>query len=491
MKKTVLSFVCLVVAWCASAQAPNNVILLLNIGQSNVVGRAFPDAANEVLPSNGAYRYKQSTNTLEPLLDGVGEGLSHATDRSMNPMLGKRLKELTGHDVIIVPAGVGNTFIRTWLKEENSLYNRAKQMWQAALAYCSANNITVSAKYAHWLQGENDAGVTETDGYYVMLDQLVNDLVSDAGVEKVFATRIGYDPNYTAAANSEKIMKAQKLVAFNNPNFILASYAPPTFTFTNGKMASDMTHHTLMGLNQVAEDLATAVQHYRSTGTKVPLTENVASLQSVTTGYINLTPDWDFNFNNSLDETRGNVLLKSAARNWVPVSAPAYTPDGGVIVNPNEGFVSSRPFSASTFTVELRLKMTSPEAWTAVLGNGGGGTNNKLVLYHNNNTPALIVQFGTATDNYAWDLGTTVNMSEYHTLKLTQANGVLRLYLDGVQKGANQSSAGAFTASRLGMGADSHTFDMSGVIDFFRIKNSVDNVPLPLKFKSFKATNIK
>ncbi|HVF97301.1 MAG TPA: sialate O-acetylesterase, partial [Flavisolibacter sp.] len=435
MKKTILSFLCLSSTLFLFSQAPNNVILVLNIGQSNVVGRAQPDAANEIAPAAGAYWYKQSTNTLETLVDGIGEGISHATDRSMNPMLGKRLKELTGHDVIIVPAGCGNTFINAWLKETNGLYTNAKSMWQAAVSYCNANNITIAAKYAHWLQGENDAGGTETDGYYVMLNQLTNDLISDVGVEKVFATRIGYDPNYTPASNSEKIMKAQKILNYNNPNFIMASYAPPTFTVANGKMSYDLTHHALPGLNQVAEDVVTAIQHYRATGTKIQLAENVASLQSVTNGYINLTQDWGFEFAGNTTEVHNNVTMGITARSWV---APAfsYTADGGITLAQHTGLATSRPFSSATFTLEVRLKMNSAAGWSAVAGNGSGGNFNKLVISHNNSTSETTVQFGTATNLYAWNLGTAVNMSTYHTLKLTQAGGVLRLYVDGVQAGA-------------------------------------------------------
>lgn len=490
MKKS-LFFFCLFGTTPLFSQPPNNVILLLNIGQSNAVGRAVPDAANEVPATPGTYWYKQSTNTLEPLVDAVGEDISKATVRSMNPMLGKRIKELTGRDVIIVPAAVGNSFIRYWLKEDNSLYGRAKQMWQDALAYCAAHNITVEAKYVHWLQGENDAGFTETDGYYVMLNQLVNDLVGDVGVEKVFATRIGYDPNYTAAANSEKIMKAQKILNFNHPGFIMDSYAPATFNYANGKMLADETHHSLLGLNREAEDIATAIHFYRTTGAKAQLTENVTALQSVTSGYINLTPDWSFEFDNSLAEAADNVMLKMTARDWMPVPVPSYSSDGGIVIGQYNGLVTSRPFSSSTFTIELRLKLNPPEAWSAVLGDGAGGVNNKLIVHHNNTTSALYVQLGTATDGYSWDLGNTVNMSNYHTLKFTQANGVLKFYLDGVQKGADQVSNGVFTASYLGLGEGSHTMDMDGAIDFFRTKNTVDSNPLPIKFKTFKATNIK
>ncbi|HUC81600.1 MAG TPA: sialate O-acetylesterase [Flavisolibacter sp.] len=490
MKKPLLAAFCLFLGVFVFAQAPKNVILLLNIGQSNAVGRAQPDPRNEIPPTPGTYWFKKSTNTLEPLIDGIGEDISHATERSMNPMLGKRIKELTGYDVIIVPAAVGNTFISAWQREENALYARAKQIWQAAINYCNTHNITVVNKYAHWLQGENDAGGTETDGYYVMLNDLVNDLVSDMGVEKVFATRIGYDPQYTSSANSEKIMKAQKILNYNHPNFILSSVAPPTFTYANGKMSSDLTHHTLLGLNQVAEEVASAIQLYRSTGGKPVLTENVASLQSVTSGEINLTPNWSFGFNNTLDEANGNVIIKPTHRSWINPGSATYTNEGYVI-RPNTGLATSRSFTSNVFTLEMRFKMNTPEAWTAVLGRGRSGDKNKFVLYHNTTTSTVHIEFGTRDEVFAWDVS-NINMSSLHTMKLTQANGVLRLFIDGTKIGDDKPSTAPFTMSMIGMGAESHTTDMDGVINSFSIRNTVDNnSTLPLKFKSFKATNIK
>src|ERR1043165_679492 len=146
MKKSLMLLMGILTTVMLFSQAPSQVILLLNIGQSNVVGRASIDPANEVPATPGTYWHKQSTNSLEPLVDAVGEDVSKATDRSMNPMLGKRLKELTGYDVIIVPAGVGNTFISYWQRSANDLYARAKTMWQQAISYCAAHNITIVNK---------------------------------------------------------------------------------------------------------------------------------------------------------------------------------------------------------------------------------------------------------------------------------------------------------------------------------------------------------
>lgn len=491
MKNLIFCGILLATCLTASSQLPDSVILILNIGQSNAVGRGEPSWPDEVPPTPGTFWFKNSTSSLQPLTDPMGEDVSSSTHRSMNPMLGKKLSELTGYKVIVVPAAIGNTFIYNWQKEDNSLYTRAKTMWQNALAFCNANNITIVGKYAHWLQGENDAGATETDGYYVMLNALVNDLVADMGVEKIFATRIGYDPHYTSAQNSEKIMKAQKLLNFNHPDFIMASTAPPTFNLSNGKMAADLSHHSLKGLNEVGFDVANAIHHYRTTGQKPTLVETVAALAGVTNGYINLSKNWNFEFNGNLSETDGNVLMKPTHRDWLPYAPFPFTAEG-IEISKNRGIFTSRPFTSNVYTLEIRFKMTVNQSWGTIFGDGRGGIQNKLFIQHNNTTSSLYVQFGNSVNAFGWDLGNTVNMANFHTFKFVQGNGVIKFYLDGVQVGNAEPTTGTLNINRLGMGTDYHVYDMEGVIDFFRVKNTVDNnTPLPLKFKSFKATNIK
>jgi KaiC/GvpD/RAD55 family RecA-like ATPase len=266
----------------SSATIPlDEAILILQVGQSNAVGRADADPAHEVAVPDGVYEYKPNINDILPLADPTGMvgDNSRATVRSMNPNLGKILVEGLNKAVIIIPAAVGNTSIVTWINTSSSLYTTALSRWNAAKAFCAANGITIIGAYAHWLQGENDAGAMDTDTYLVNLNTMVDLLTENFSIDKVFATRIGYDPNYTSAANSEKIMNAIKLLNYSKDSLIVDSFAPSTFTTGNSKMKSDGVHYTVIGLNETGEDVADSVINYRSNNKKTILTENVTALQ--------------------------------------------------------------------------------------------------------------------------------------------------------------------------------------------------------------------
>jgi hypothetical protein len=119
----------------------------------------------------------------------------------------------------------------------------------------------------------------DTDAYLVNLNTMADLLTTNFAVDKVFVSRIGYDPNYTSAANSEKIMNAQKLLNYSKDSIIVDTFAPSTFTTANGKMKSDLVHYTVQGLNETGNDVATSIINYRANNKKTILTENVAALQ--------------------------------------------------------------------------------------------------------------------------------------------------------------------------------------------------------------------
>lgn len=482
MKKILMTGLVLGTSLIAFSQT----ILIGFEGESNWVSRAKADARFEMPTTPGAYWYKQSTNTLEPVTDPIGEGISRADDRSAAPAFAKRLKELLpSYNIIIVPSAVGGSTIRQWSKGQ-PLYERAKTMWEAAINYCNTHGITLSKKYVAWEQGGNDVGTIETDGYYYYLNQLTNDFLSDFGAEKVFGVRIGYDPNYASAADVEKVMKAHKLVNFNHPNYVLSSNAPATFNWPDETMQGDLVHWTLKGINIVGNEVAEAVHLYQTTSQKPTLPEPVTALQSVTTGDINLTPDWNFQFNGNVLEAQGNALMRQIERDNIRTTvAIAYTPEG-VAIPLHYGLMLSRPFSYNTFTIEMRVKLNANNRSMTVLNYDQSAQYNKLVILPSAGNP--ILEFGTATRFFSFDLP-GIDFLNYHTVKLTQKGGVLSLYVDDVPKGTRSSSE-AFTMQYLGLGAYGGS-DMDGSFDYFKIKNAVDNVPLPVRFKSFKATNIK
>lgn len=482
MKKILIAVLVLLTSHAGFSQT----ILIGLEGESNWVSRAKGDPRFEIPTTPGAWWYKQSTNTLEPVTDPIGEGSSKADDRSAAPAIVKRLKELLpSYNVIIVPSAVSGSTIRAWTKGQ-PLYDRAKAMWNAAISYCNTHNITLAKKYIAWEQGGNDVGNIETDGYYYYLNGLVNDFVSDFGAEKVFGVRIGYDPNNVPAAEVEKVMKAHKLLNFNHPNYILCSNVAATFTYADETVQGDLVHWTLKGINLTGVDVAEAIHLYQTTSQKPALAEPVAALQSVTTGAINLTPNWNFEFNGNALEAQGNALVRQIRRfDNQPIVAIAYTPEG-VTLPLHYGLMFSRPFSSNTFTMETRLKLASNTQTATVLNYDYGAQYNKMVISFYNGLPTL--EFGTSDHFFSFDL-TGVDFLNFRAIKVVQTGGQLSLYVDGALKGTRTSSD-SFTMQYLGFGVYGGA-DMEGVFDYFRIKNTLDNAPLPLRFKSFKATNIK
>lgn len=265
----------------AQTIALDEAILILQIGQSNAVGRGDADPAHEVIVPDGVYEYKPDIDDLVPLTDPTGMvgDNSRATVRSMNPNLGKTLVESLNKAIIVIPAAVGNTSIVTWTNTSSSLYTTALSRWNNIKAYCIANNITIIGAYAHWLQGENDAGSMDTDAYLVYLNTMADLLTENFEVNKMFISRIGYDPNYTSAANSEKIMNAIKLLNYSKDSIIVDTFAPSTFTTANNKMKSDLVHYTVQGLNETGADVANSIINYRTNNKKTILTENVVALE--------------------------------------------------------------------------------------------------------------------------------------------------------------------------------------------------------------------
>lgn len=257
--------------------------LVLQIGQSNVVGRGPSDPVNQVLAPANAFEYRPNTNSVVQLADPVGMAgdYAQATVRSLNPKFAKILVQMRFNDVIVVPVGRGNTGIDLWIDTANSNYTTALSRWNDAVAYCAANGIYVISKFAHWLQGENDAAsAMAKDTYASKLNTMVDLLTDNFGIEKVFVTRIGYNDAGSVAADSERIMDAQKAMNFSKDEMIISTYSPATFTEGDKAITGNRVHYTVKGLNDVGEALAIAIDTYLQDNKKQPLlTEPVASLQ--------------------------------------------------------------------------------------------------------------------------------------------------------------------------------------------------------------------
>lgn len=371
------SYVTTNVTTAASSSVVTEAFIILQTGQSNAVGRAGSDPANEVTASVSAYEYRPDTNLIKALTDPVGipGDNSQATSRSMNPALAKRLVELTGKPVLIVAAAVGNTNIDYWLNTSGSLYTTALSRWNAVKTYCSASNINILGSFVHWLQGENDAAIAmSTSTYGSRLNTMVDYFVRDFNPTKIFVTRVGYNDSGSIDADSVSIMAAQKGMNFCKDEMIVSTYSPATFTEGDKAITNNRVHYSVKGQNQVGQELAEAIYSYRNLNKKPVLTENVTSLQDPV-GYF----DDIYNFRSLTSGSNNSDYNEMFGRNNLTLltGAPTFRGTLGLQVS---GSTYLRPATVRTlsnthdWTIEFTFRLDT--ITSAMLINGRSDSNN-------------------------------------------------------------------------------------------------------------------
>jgi hypothetical protein len=361
-------------------------VVVVTMGQSNEVGRASPDAGNEVTVPSGCYFFKTSDNSVVALADPVGEGPSIATDRSLQPNMAKRVKELTGRDIYVIKKSLGNTNIKDWI---GSYADDAITAYNSFVTYAAAHSIEIGYVFIHWLQGENDAGLLDADGYLAEQDRLINYVAASVPFDAWITTRIGYDPSFTSSANSEQIMKAQ--TAYNYittaQTYILSTNQTATFTSGNGKMKTDNVHYTVIGQNEVGGAVADAINQWIVYNTKVTLPSEPVSALSGISGNTSLLAhyealiagpwDWDFEFGSAITEAEGDVTAhyKNPDDIFGGDLTPTYDANG-IVLDKSGGIFVSKKLELTTATIEFRCKTTAGSGY--VLGVVTGGTDDMV-----------------------------------------------------------------------------------------------------------------
>lgn len=407
-------------------EPPEETYIIVQVGQSQIPGRAAPDVVNEVIPIAGNFEYVPSTNTLKALEDPTGESYSIAMDRSMNPSLGNQFVSLTGKAVIILPKGKGNTSIDEWNDTDGSTWTSVVEDLQALRDYCTANSITVIKVFVHWLQGENDASVMTTQEYYGKLNILFNNMISELGVENIFMTRIGFDPNYATKEESEEIMLAQKRINFSRDEVITDSYAPCTFTEGNGKMKADGVHYTVLGLNEVGVDVAQAMFELIDNNEKVILTELDSDLTD---------PDFDDIYNMRSLQTginRTNYNEMWGRNNLTKAGSGTGTFDGKNGLTNISGSMELNPATVRTlsnshdWTVEATFSMSETESMF-INGTNSNWTEHYLWI---TSTNSISLRGDGVTKGVVL---TGVDFSQMTNLALvyTTSDSTLRIYVNG------------------------------------------------------------
>ena len=429
------------------AVLPTGAILIFQWGQSNAVGRADADAPNEVVVPAGVYEYKPTTDSITGLADPTGEGVSAATSRSLNPNLGKRIKELTTQDVIILPAGKGNTPIADFINTGAAFYTDSLADWNALKAYCATNAITITGAYAHFLQGENNAGTLETDGYLDNLNTMIDLFDTAFAVDKSFVTRIGYDPSFTSAANSEKIMRAQNILDFSKDQMLLTSKAASTFTTGNSKMKADGVHYTVLGYNEIGEDIAEAINQYRTNNKKVAhTTEPVVALQDAV-GYF----DDIYNFRSLTPGDNADLTELYGRNNLTQDSGTGLAFDGtnGLTV---AGYNPTSPTTVRTLTNahDWTIEATFSTAVLGMLINGRSDSGNWTEDWLWINSAAGISFKGGNVSNAITLAGADLFTLSNLALVYTTADNTLKTYVNSVLKDTRVlTSFASFKAEKL------------------------------------------
>jgi hypothetical protein len=251
-----------------AATAQQNVTLFLNIGQSNGRGGAGYNSNYAVLPSAGSYEFRVIEKDLIPTPEaGNGEAINfnpahQAHDMTFTPQMSAKYKQLSGNDIITIPAAWGSTTIAEWVNQPGG--------WNWPLlvgylndckAYCNSHGITIKHIYAGWIQGENDAvSGTSAATYYDQFNQLANDLHA-IGVERVFTTRIAPEAD-APAANTEQILRGELMAAISNQYIQKTTNFPSTFTQAGGFIEPDGVHWSAKAQYMIGDSIAYSMDYW-------------------------------------------------------------------------------------------------------------------------------------------------------------------------------------------------------------------------------------
>ena len=106
-----------------------------------------------------------------------------------------------------------------------------------------------------WIQGESNKTTAIAD--YISSFESVKGFYEDLGFDTCYMVQ-------TKPGNSGNAADAQLQICNTNPDCILASTAPSTFTVSNGLLVSDDIHYSQLGRNIVGHDIGMAIPVYSS-----------------------------------------------------------------------------------------------------------------------------------------------------------------------------------------------------------------------------------
>lgn len=263
----VLVTVAILVPVTTSLEAEDRLQVLVITGQSNSAYRGDSVDLNIVndeipQPKTNTYYYGTTNGPIyyggmppygEPSYDTTFEsyGIHSMTSNGSwiiggyEPALAQSISAKTNCDVLIINAGISAASIGYLLPDQTG-GEYVEQVITRALNLIKDDYKIINKIGYCWMQGETDKNNPVSE--YIEKFDTIFDWYQDLGFDRCFMVK-------TRDINGGNSCEAQIELARDNPNIILASTAPDTFTVANGLMNADNLHYTQEGRIIIAEDI--------------------------------------------------------------------------------------------------------------------------------------------------------------------------------------------------------------------------------------------
>lgn len=165
------------------------------------------------------------------------------------PVFCARWVEQTGHKIFYVITAVGGSSITSWIPGEQQ-YQRQIRILNQATAAIDGDLFEYDVRCCTWIQGEADSTMP-LDDYLGYFGQMWVGLRSEA---------YPYDLKRMIMATPRvgTAVEADRILAEQYDDIVLATDIATTFTMDNGLLGPDGTHWTQKGDNLVAEAMSSA-----------------------------------------------------------------------------------------------------------------------------------------------------------------------------------------------------------------------------------------
>jgi hypothetical protein len=280
MRKNVIKkgcFLVVIMLKMITATHAQDKMLFLVAGQSNAVGQGNKDSS--VLCSiHSAFEYRMNDTSLLPLQDPAGENWQYfqrANTGSFIPAFAKQYHSQTGKQVVIISAARGGSSCHTKAELENygtwatkgnmPLFEDALIKTKQAMQYSA---LPLSGVI--WCQGERDANAINTGQltaieYEAALIDVIGRFRKALGETLPFyIIQTGFYKNH-AREGFDEVRKMQERVAAHLPNTFIVY--KNTGEFEKLGWMKDEIHYSQQGLNDIGEEMASAIAFTEKTST--------------------------------------------------------------------------------------------------------------------------------------------------------------------------------------------------------------------------------